>query len=117
MVSVVTRSDLLRVNFTISEAAKAAIEQVRRDYVAAFPDDPPAVLAIAWGSVSPDSGGRFERVVVSYYQRSLLAEVADGIQEVSGLKFIYFTTPQYHRNFEGKVLDHSEAAGFFLRAP
>jgi hypothetical protein len=56
-------------------------------------------------------------VVVSFYPRSMAADVAHGIQEVSGVKFIYFTTEQFHPLFEGKVLDYSEDRRFFLRAP
>jgi hypothetical protein len=47
----------------------------------------------------------------------MLPEVADDIQEVSGVKFIYFTTDEFHRLFEGKVLDFADDRGFFLRAP
>lgn len=111
-----SRSDLLRVNFTVSDRAKAAIGQVRRDYEQAFPDDPPAVLMIGWGTVTPNRGASFDGVVIAYYPQSQWADVAEGIQEVSGLRFIYFTTPEFHRNFEGKVLDHDRRRGFFLRA-
>jgi hypothetical protein len=44
-----------------------------------------------------------------------LASVADLVQEVSGLKTVFFTTTKYHPRFEDKVLDHSSERGFFLR--
>jgi hypothetical protein len=43
--------------------------------------------------------------------------VADAIQEVSGLKLVFFTTEQYRPRFQGKVLDHAAERGFFLRDP
>jgi hypothetical protein len=111
-------SEILRANFTISPVAKAAIERVRRDYDAQFGDDPAAVLSVAWGLFSHQSGHpSWENVVISFYPRSMLAEVAHGIQEVSGVKLIFFTTEEYSHKFEGKILDHSEDRGFFLRKP
>jgi len=109
-------SDLLRVNFTLSPAAKHAAEALRHEYDARFPDDPAAVLSISWGyveGVDPYSG----RVIVGYYPNSQLQDIAHGIQEVSGVKFIYFTVEKFHRLFEGKVLDFADDRGFFLREP
>lgn len=108
--------DLLAVNFTLSPAAIRAAEALRRDYDERYPDDPAAVLSIGWGYIAgtdPSSG----RVVVGYYQRSKLADIAHGIQEVSGVKFVYFTIDRFHRLFEGKVVDFNEERGFFLREP
>jgi hypothetical protein len=110
-------SGLLPVNFTISETAKQAVEKVRADYDAAFPHDPAAVLCVAWGIVIPKSGPSSENVVVGYYQQSMLPEVAHGIQEVSGVKLVFFTTEEFHGRFAGKVLDYAESGGFFLREP
>lgn len=110
------QADLLPVNFTLSDAAKAAIEVFRAEYDARFPDNPAAVLSIGWGYVEgtdPLKG----RVIVNYYPQSQLADVAHGIQEVSGVKFIYFTVDRFHRLFEGKVLDQDAKQGFFLRDP
>ena len=110
-------SEILRANFTISPAAKAAIERVRREYDAQSGDDPAAVLSVAWGLFSHQSGDpRWENVVISFYPRSMLTDVAHGIQEVSGVKLIFFTTQEYLHKFEGKILDHSDDQGFFLKA-
>ena len=109
------QSEILRANFGISPAAKRAIEQVRRDYDAEFRDDPAAVLSVAWGFFSHQSGNpNWENVVISFYPRSMLADVSHGIQEVSGVKLILFTTEEYLDRFEGKVLDHSQSQGFFM---
>jgi len=110
-------SEILRANFTISPAAKAAIERVRHDYDAEFSDDPAAVLVVGWGLFSHESGPRWANVVISFYPRSMLAEVAHGIQEVSGINLIFFTLKEYLHKFEGKILDHSEDQGFFMRKP
>jgi hypothetical protein len=104
-------------NFTVSAAAKRAAEKLRIDYDAAYPADPAAVLCVAWGITIPDKGSRSENVVVSYYQRSMLAEIAHGIQEVSGVKLVFFTTKDHYDKFAGKVLDFADGRGFFLRAP
>ena len=108
---------ILPANFTISAEGKRGIEKIRAEYLSTFPDDPPAVACIAWGIVVPNEGPRFERVVVSYYQMSQSAQVAHGIQEVSGVPLIFFTTEDYYANFSGKVLDYQDDTGFFLRQP
>jgi hypothetical protein len=111
-------SEILRANFTISAAAKEAIERVQQDHDSQFGDDPAAVLSVAWGLFSHQSGHpRWENVVISFYTRSEFAEVAHGIQEVSGVKLIFFTTEEYLHKFEGKVLDHSDEQGFFMSEP
>jgi hypothetical protein len=109
--------DILPANFTISADGKRGIEKIRAEYQAEFPDDPPAVAYIAWGIVVPNVGARFERVVVGYYQMSQLADVAHGIQEVSGVRLIFFTTEDYYGKFSGKVLDYTDDVGFFLSEP
>ena len=109
--------DILPVNFSISGAAKQAAENIRAEYDAASPDDPAAVLCVGWGIVVPKSGAQSEGVVVGYYQRSMLADISDGIQEVSGVKLVFFTTQAFHGKFAGKVLDFTKDRGFFLRMP
>jgi hypothetical protein len=110
--------DILPVNFTISAQAKHAAEAIRVQYDAKFPDDPAAVLCVAWGVVIPNSGGaRSENVMVGYYQQSMLRDIAHGIQEASGVKLVFFTTEEHHGKFAGKVLDFASDRGFFLREP
>lgn len=111
------QSDILAANFTISSAGRAAAERLRRDYDEQFLEDPAAVLSVAWGIATFESGAQAENVVLGFYPRSMFAEVSHGIQEVSGVKLIFFTTRDYLDKFEGKVLDHVEGRGFFLRAP
>lgn len=82
-----------------------------------MPDDPAAVLCVAWGIVVPHAGPRSEGVVVGFYQRSMLSEIADGIQEASGVELVFFTTEEHHGKFAGKILDFSPERRFFLRAP
>jgi hypothetical protein len=111
-----SQSEILRANFTISPAAKVAVERIRRDHDAQFPD-PAAVLSVGWGFYIADSGPRWENVTIGFYTTAELPDVAHGIQEVSGLKLIFFITEEYLDRFEGKVLDHSDAQGFFMRNP
>jgi hypothetical protein len=108
--------EILPVNFTISEAAKRATEDIRAEYDSKWPDNPAAVLCVAWGITIPESGPRSENVVIGYYQQSDLAAVEHGIQETSGVKLVFFITKEYHGKFEGKVLDYVRDSGFFLRA-
>jgi hypothetical protein len=109
-----TKTDLPRVNFTIAPAAKAAIEQLRREHDERF--SPAGAIAISWGyreGADPLTGN----VTLGFYSQTQLPQIAHGLQEVSGVRFIYFTTDEFHPLFEGKVLDHSTERGFFLRAP
>jgi hypothetical protein len=55
--------------------------------------------------------------MVGYYQQSMLAGIAHGSQEVSGVKLVLFTTKAHHAKFAGKVPDFVSACDFFLRAP
>lgn len=104
---------VLPVNFTISLAAKREIEKLRKLWNAQFADRA-GVAVIGWGIFMPDSAPRSENVVVTFYGESEMPGVADAVQEVSGLKIVFFTTMEYHCRFEGKVLDHSDERGFFL---
>ena len=103
-------------NFTISATAKAEIESLRRFWNEQC-RDPAAVTVIAWGLFEGNSGEHWEGVVVTFYGKSQLREVAHGIQEVSGLPIIFFTNEDYAPRFNGKVVDHAADKGFFLRTP
>jgi hypothetical protein len=109
-------SELLPVNFTISAAAKFEIENLKNVWNTSSLD-PAAVVVIAWGLFRSNSGKRWENVFVTFYGKSQFAEVAHGIQDASGLPVVFFTTPEHHQEFEGKIIDHVEERGFFLREP
>jgi hypothetical protein len=106
--------DILPVNFTISAAAKTEIENLKRFWDAKSLDTA-AVAMIGWGIFTSNTGRRSENVVVSFYGKSQLAQIAHGVQEVSGLAIVFFTTAEHHSKFESKVIDHAEDQGFFLR--
>jgi hypothetical protein len=110
-----TDPEIPRANFTISDEAKAAIARIRRDYDILHPKNPAAVMSVAWGF--SDAGPQFEGVFIGIYPQSQFAEVAHGIQAVSGVPLIFFTTEEYRPKFDGKVLDFREGPGFFLRQP
>jgi hypothetical protein len=111
-----SKSDITPVNFRISAAAARAMERVRREHDIQFPDDPAAVLSVGWGTYIAHSAKQFEGVVIGVYTRSSFPDVAHGVQEASGVKFIYFATEDVGRHFAGKILDHTDDRGFFLRA-
>ena len=110
-----TSPEILPANFTISAQAKRGFEKVRADYDAASPDDRAAVLCVAWAVTISESGPHMQNVLITYYPQSMLAEVAHGIQEVSGVKLVFFTTEEFYGKFEGKILDFTRDRGFFLR--
>jgi len=106
--------DLPRVNFTISDAAKREIENLRRFWNENVPD-PAAVVMVAWGHYSFNSGEKAEGLMISFYSESQLPMVAHGIQHVSGIDLVFFTLPEYLPKFEGKLIDHTPERSFFLR--
>jgi len=110
-------TNILRANFTISDAAKKGIEGLRAQYDDWSPDDPAAVLCVAWAIPVNGTGSAPGNVMLTFYPRSMLADVAHGIQEVSGVKLIFFTTEDYLSKFAGKILDYTDGGGFFLREP
>jgi hypothetical protein len=110
-------SDLLPINFSISDRAKIEIGVMRRDFEEQFPSDPVVAVMIGWGLFYLNSGERSENVVIGFYQQSQLDEFAHGIQEVAGMKVVFFTISKYHARFEGKVIDYAPERGFFLREP
>jgi hypothetical protein len=80
-----------------------------------LPDAPAAVVSIGWGIIIPTNGPHSERVVVGFYQRSQLADVAHGIQAVLGVRLIFFTTREHAAKFDGKIVDYTNENGIFLR--
>jgi len=109
-------TDILRANFTISDAAKREIENLRRFWNENVPE-PAGVLTVSWGFYHFNSGEKAENVVISFYSESQLPMVAHGIQRVSGIDLVFFTLPEYLPKFEGKVIDHTPDRSFFLRKP
>ena len=104
------------VNFAISDGGKRGIEIMRQSFDA-HSSDPPDVLCVGWGRFMPNSGSAFENLAVSFYGRSQRLEIADAIQDVSGLPVVFFATPKDYTKFAGKVLDFADDRGFFLRTP
>src|SRR5437763_8205801 len=96
-------TDILRANFTISDAAKHEIENLRRFWNENIPD-PAGVLVVSWGFWHFNSGEKAENVLVTFYGQSQLPKVADGIQRVSGIDLVFFTLPEYLPKFEGEVI-------------
>ena len=97
-------------------ASQTSAGTVAGEIDAQYPEDPTAVLSVTWGyppGADPLSGN----VVIGFYPRSMLTDVADRIQEVSGVRLVFAASEEFHPLFAGKVLDHQEGRGFFLRDP
>ncbi|MBI1203999.1 MAG: hypothetical protein GC182_15970 [Rhodopseudomonas sp.] len=93
------------------------IDAMRKEFDAHFSSDPAVALVVGWGHFYLNSGERSENVVIGFYPQSQFDEIAHGIQEMFGMKIVFFTIPDYRERFEGKVIDHTRDRGFFLRAP
>ena len=109
-------ANTLRANFTISDAAKREIENLRRHWNEKI-SDPAAVVTVSWGFYHFGSGEKAENVVISFFGQSELLRVAHGIQRVSGIDLVFNTWEEYLPKFEGKVIDHTQNRSFFLRKP
>ena len=80
---------IIEPNFTISDAALAALASLKANMTRDDPDNPPAVAMVAWGLFyDKQNQKRLENVIVSFYPRSQLAEVEHGIRVVSGLPLL-----------------------------
>jgi hypothetical protein len=107
---------IIEPNFTISDAALAALASLKADMARDDPDNPPAVAMVGWGLFyDKQNHKRLENVVVSFYPRSQFAEVRHGVRVVSGLPLIFFVTKDTAAHFAGKQLHYEEGGWFFLR--
>ena len=114
--SLVNRSNQLPGNFALALPAKRALERLRSEIDARYPEDPVAVVSIAWGyspGVNPLSGD----VVIGFYPRSLMADVAHGVQEVFGMKLVFARARNSIRCSPARFSITKRAGGFFLRDP
>ena len=106
--------DISPINFTLSAAAHAEIDNLRRFWNGQVPDEAD-VLVIAWGRTEPKVGEAFEHVVVTFYGRSERASIAHGIQHMDGLEIIFFVTEEGAARFAGRTVDFAPDEGFVLR--
>ena len=104
---------ILSVNFTISPAAWAEIDEIRHLYDQKF-DDKADVLMIGWGTTTLNDGRSWGHIVVSFYGKSQRFQLQHGIQLVDGREVIFFTVAEHHHRFEGKILDFEQDKGVFL---
>lgn len=107
-------TQILPVNFTISEEAFAEAERIKMFYNATA-DDPFDVLTIAWGIYKMKDGRSFENVIVSFYPRSYRLDIEAAIQHLMGVPLVFFITEEFYERFSGKVVDFKSEKGFFLR--
>ncbi len=103
------------INFTFSQRTILEIENIRRAWIKEFPSEVPDVVSVAWAFIHYNNGQKREMPIVSFYTKDMRPEVEAHIQILCGYEVIFFTIEPYALYFEGKVLDFSEAQGFFLR--
>jgi len=109
-------NEIIRPNFTISDAAKAVLADIRQKMALSSPEDPPEVSSVAWGTFHDKSSGKtHENVVLGFYPKSMHARIAHGISTVSGINIVFFVTKETATHFAGKILDFD--SWFFLRDP
>ena len=102
-----------KINFLISEAARASIESLRQRYEKDYSVGTCAVV-VMWGEFNFNDGRKLQDVIVTFYENHQYESIKHGIQFVDGLAVVFFTTPEYSENFAGKVLDAQDGR-FFLR--
>jgi hypothetical protein len=107
-------SDIVPINFALSDAAKIRLEQLKEDFNERFAGDPAAVVGFAWGyelGSSPETGN----VAIGFYRESEMWEIEPFIQEAFGMKVVFSTTEALAGYFEGKLLDADGDGRLFLR--
>ncbi len=103
----------LPINFTISSEAWEEIERIRQFWDSKFADKAD-VLVIGWGRTILNDGRSWSQVVVSFYRVSERHKIEHGIQILSGHEIVFFTTPEFYDQFEGKVIRFAQDKWFFL---
>ena len=104
---------ILPVNFTTSPVAWAEIDLIRYLYDQRF-GNKADVLMIGWGTTILNDGRSWGNVIVSFYGKSQRPQIQHGIQFMDGREVAFFTVPEHHHRFEGKVIDFEQDKGFFL---
>ncbi len=93
------------------------ITNMRLAWIKKFPNEEPDIVVIGWGVFEYNNGRSRGMPMVSFYTKDRREEMIKHAQTMNGLEIIFFTIPPYLALFKGKVLDFSEAQGFFLRDP
>ncbi|MFG1330314.1 hypothetical protein V5F41_03570 [Xanthobacter autotrophicus] len=106
------------INFTLTENARRGIEEIRKIYIANYPDEPTEFPSVCFAIYRLDNGIMFENVMVSFYQKGEAAEkMRPFLQRVGDIDLIYFVDEEGHRKLEGAIIDYRTGEGFFLRDP
>ena len=109
-------SDILPINFSLSDAARRRLEELEDSFNERYPDDPAAILGFGWGymlGTSPDKGN----VAIGFHRQSEKRAVVAGAQEAFGRQVIFAVSEANHRRFEGKILDLDDQNQLYLRDP
>ena len=102
---------------SLTDAAFAQIGGIRKQYLSAFPSDPPDTLAIAQGqflSNGVPSGPK--SISVGFFRKSeITSHLRTSRRLVRGTPYVILGTPETKRIFEAARLDYSPLRGFFVR--
>jgi hypothetical protein len=104
---------ILKINFVISPVARVSIEALRQKYEKDY-NVKTCAAVVMWGEFKLNDGREFQDVIVTFYEDHQYESIRHGIQMVDGLAVVFFTTPEYSKNFDGKVLDAKDGR-FLLR--
>lgn len=114
------REELRPITFSLTHEARRRMEEI----IAAAPvpeDAGPAMLTVTHQWVPLDSGEVAETLYV-YAQRAMgdaaqLAAVRPLAQMLDGVLIFYHPDDREHAALDGRIIDHAEGDGFFLRDP
>ncbi len=77
----------------------------------------PGLLIVSVGSVSRDGDGEAEDLHVVVEPASRSADLRPLAQTVEDLLILFITDDEDHAALDGRIIDHAEGDGFFLRDP
>lgn len=104
--------------FSLTQAAVDQVGVIRNAYATHFPDDPPVLAGISTGRPLIGSGLGPKRVVIGFWKRSEVPEVAwkeEKIDRIAGFDIIFTVVEADRPMFRDKVIDYAPDSAFFLR--
>jgi len=106
-------SYLVKINFSLTEAAQAKIRSLTELCRVEENTDP--IATISWGWSEIGTGGEyrtFEAPLLGWFVRGQLPE--DAVQNVAGLEIIFNVTSSQAGLFQGRFLHFDDKRGFVL---
>ncbi len=97
------------VNFSISPAAREAIERLRRE--CPFPAD---IVGIGWGYLSPAQDGDEGLPAIGFYPPEDRPGLEHLLEIVDGVELVYAITGKDYHRLEGMMLHFAPERAFFV---